>query len=278
MEPMQDSLKLNEFSYLILGGGYFGQKAVEKILGKLNQKDRPLPDCLHKRETKDEDENAGQAEGHEFKKRGKIWLVDKSADCLSFSLLQGKKREGLYGIIAEASDFLDIFLSLDYVTKNPDKIMIVPAVPFHLAADWLIRSLQQKNGVAIKRIPLEIPWDLPFEYLDPPGNRYVSMATWRCAENCLPSPGHCTLTHNARPKDLFDLIREKALETGEFEADDIRVIISKQLAPGLGAYHCSDLFSLRELALKPSGGEKKILVATSCTCHGVATALKIESA
>lgn len=263
MEQTQDYSEPNRNYYLILGGGYFGLKAAQKILLNRIQKNQ----------------SNGKLKSPLSEKSYRIWIIDKRIDCLSFSELKKEKKENLHFIIAEAGDFLDAFLSLSWVIKNAHHMMIVPAVPFHLAAEWLIKSLVKErrvNRVNIERIPLETAWNLPFEYMDPLGNRYLSMATWRCSENCLPSPGRCSLTNIARPVDLFTFIEKQVGRSEVFQEAIIRVIKSEQLAPGLGAYPCHELIALKEEALNQAPG-KKFLIATACTCHGVVTQFQINS-
>lgn len=272
MAQILDFSEPNRNDYLILGGGYFGLKAAQKLLQSGAEKSRS---SLNKGAAVD----PGRSSDRNLETTGKgnrIWILDKRIDCLSFSQLKSVKKGSIYFVIADVVDFLDAFLSLAWVIENAGKVMIVPAVPFHLAAEWLIKSLGTISQFKIGRITLESAWNLPFEYLDPLGNRYLSVATWRCSENCLPKPGYCSFTKTARPVDLFTLIEKKAQKNKALQKATIRVIKSEQLAPGLGAYPCSELISLKEEAVKQVSGHK-ILVATACTCHGVATAFQVDS-
>ncbi|MFW6011335.1 MAG: hypothetical protein ACOC8Q_02385, partial [Desulfosalsimonas sp.] len=51
---------------------------------------------------------------------------------------------------------------------------------------------------------------------------------------------------------------------------EMLVLRSRQLAPGVGGYRPDQLFALHEKLTETSGN---YLIATSCRCHGVVTAV-----
>lgn len=83
-----------------------------------------------------------------------------------------------------------------------------------------------------------------------------------CIENCS-APDICPVTKLKRPCAMFELIK--------FASPEARVLISYQLAPGIGAIKGEEFLAVVEEAKKA----EKIIVATACKCHGVVTALRI---
>ena len=76
----------------------------------------------------------------------------------------------------------------------------------------------------------------------------------------------CTVTGKQRETDMFDLIPR--IQVKGFLT---RVVRSHQLAPGVGGYRLSVLWSLLE---EVRSTEKDFLIATACRCHGVINALR----
>jgi hypothetical protein len=89
----------------------------------------------------------------------------------------------------------------------------------------------------------------------------VSLADFKCPENC-PSPrGFCFRTREERPLRLWEILGTRVPDRGT-----LHIIQSRQLAPGLGGYRFEDLWKLRDLSprLVPP-----VYLATACPCHGV---------
>ncbi|MEM4702614.1 MAG: hypothetical protein QXK77_04195, partial [Archaeoglobaceae archaeon] len=81
-----------------------------------------------------------------------------------------------------------------------------------------------------------------------------------CIQNCS-SPEICPVTKIKRPCPMYDLL--------SFACSEAHILISHQLAPGLGAIRGEDLLEVLEISRKVD----KLIVATACKCHGVITAL-----
>jgi len=166
----------------------------------------------------------------------------------------------------EQSDGVD-FLSkhLHRTERRPD--WIIPALPVHLAAEWIVSRLRSEGLRRIAISPRIEPL-LPNPIRGSEGNIYVSHADFRCPDDCSEPRGLCTVTQKPRKQNMFDLLR--ALRIHPFQS---MVIRSYQLAPGIGGYRPKQLFALLE-GVKKTGGH--VLVCTACRCHGVITGLGRE--
>ena len=146
--------------------------------------------------------------------------------------------------------------------KLPD--WIVPAIPIHLAAEWLLLDQRGKNLQRIS-IPEKIDPLLPNPLRVENGNIFVSHADFLCPNDCA-EPAHiCTFTGKPRKQNMFELLSEI-----RFPPWKSLVIRSHQLGPGVGGYRAKDLFALAEGIEKTRG---PILLCTACRCHGVITGL-----
>jgi len=144
---------------------------------------------------------------------------------------------------------------------------IVPAVPLHLAYEWLKRTLEGDRLVRKLDIPKGLVPLLPHTWPADDGSLLVSFADYVCPDDC-PEPAYCTVTGERRDPPLYGLLR--SLEVPGFR---VHVIRSYQLAPGLGGYRVETLQATMHTLTKKAAG--KWLLCTSCRCHGVVTALDI---
>jgi len=146
---------------------------------------------------------------------------------------------------------------------------IIPAVPVHLAYEWLRRRLR---GVKLIR-PVPVPADVEGCFPNPMrgrnGELYLSNADFMCPANCSEPDRVCSYTGKARPCILFQELRK-------FQHDRFRsvVIRSRQLAPGVGGYTPRDLYSALDAIVSADG---PVLMSTACKCHGVMHAFTVES-
>jgi hypothetical protein len=147
--------------------------------------------------------------------------------------------------------------------QKPD--WIVPALPVHLAAEWLLLHLGPQR---LRRVPLPagLAQVLPNPFFGSEGNLYVSHADFRCPEDCDEPRNICTITRRARKQNMFELLGN--LSAHPFKALNIR---SRQLGPGIGGYRPEQLLELRENVELARG---PVLVSTACRCHGVLTSLE----
>jgi hypothetical protein len=189
-----------------------------------------------------------------------LWVVDRDEQALTTldcSRLGCILNEGV------------LFLITHFHLLRNDNI-VVPAVPLHLAFEWL-KAYQDKRFVIH---PLPVPGKMkplmPHSWDGRDGSLLVSYADFRCPDDC-PEPAHeCTVTGKRRGKPMHEL-----LESLSVEGFRVHVIKSRQLAPGVGGYSVGDLKTLQERI--ESGGEAKWLVGTACRCHGVISAMEVKA-
>ena len=162
--------------------------------------------------------------------------------------------------ISNGVEFLESYLKKG---RQPD--WIIPALPVHLAAEWLLLHLGPEN---LKRMPLlpEIETLVPNSIRGAEGNIYVSHADFRCPADCDEPRDICTVTRDMRKQNMFELLENLDIEP--FKALNIR---SHQLGPGIGGYRPDQLYELMEKVEQTLG---PILLSTACRCHGVITGLE----
>lgn len=197
-----------------------------------------------------------------FKKRPEavITVIDKSAEAL----------EDLRGLPAEkvCQEGVD-FLAHELQPKTaPD--WIVPAVPVHLAFEWVCAKISMGQGkLEIVQVPYEVEAVLPNPIRGPEGQLFVSYADFVCPNNCKEPFDRCTFTGKPRKGLLY-----KRLEEISFDGFTSVVVRSRQLAPGVGGYRPR---ALEESLQRVRGLNGRILYGTACLCHGVVHAVKLSS-
>ncbi len=157
------------------------------------------------------------------------------------------------------------YLAECLVSESPPD-WIIPAIPRHVAFDWLWR--QRPPGDLWRRLPVPpaVGQGLPFARRGPAEELYLSLSTWRCPDDCPEPAGGCFLTGLPREYCLYDYLANFSLQ------DYISLVIrSRQLAPGVGGFRPEDLWQLRRQILNTKG---KIIISTACCCHGVSHALE----
>lgn len=163
-------------------------------------------------------------------------------------------KEGIHTVCAEGISFL--------VKSNLQEYdCIVPAIPRHVAFEWLVC-----NG-GIKKANLKLPESvfLPNMFLGPPGTYYTSLSSRLCPENCPEPEGYCFLTGEERPRPLYSLLEELPVP--------VFVIRSRQLADGVGGIAPRDLYEAKKWVEEMEGGG---FIATSCRCHAVLDAFEVN--
>ncbi len=164
---------------------------------------------------------------------------------------------------------LEISDGIAFLNKNiargrrPD--WIIPALPVHLAAEWVFLHLGPKRLRRIE-LPSEIDRLVPNPFRGSDGNLYVSHADFRCPEDCDEPRDTCSITGEMRQENMYDLLA--ILKVGLIRPLNIR---SHQLGPGIGGYRPEQLLELMERLDQARGA---VLLSTACRCHGVITALE----
>jgi len=184
----------------------------------------------------------------------KIIIVDKSRGAL-----QKVSRLPIQTVVCDGIFYLSQFLS-----EGRKVNYIIPAVPIHLAFEFILSRL--KSSRAKRRKTPSLP-GLPNPVLGKTGDLYTSFANFLCSEDCPEPAQYCTITKRKRPKPLYRILNE--LE-GAFES---RVIRSQQLGPGIGGFRPEALLRLLEDIEKKRNPDRLILISTASRCHGVTSAL-----
>jgi hypothetical protein len=163
----------------------------------------------------------------------------------------------------EMSDGVE-FLN-NYLEKGSGPDWVIPALPVHLAAEWILLNLGPQR---IRRVslPSEIETLVPNPFRGPEENIYVSHADFRCPDDCDEPHDICTITRKMRKQNMYSILGNVHLEP--FKSLNIR---SHQLGAGIGGYRTEKLFELRE---KVQQTQTPILLSTACRCHGVITGLE----
>lgn len=148
---------------------------------------------------------------------------------------------------------------------------IVPAVPFHLAFEWLKRKLAPSFQVSRVPVPEEVYNKLPNPIGAGKGKLYASYAAFICPDNCPEPRSFCTVTRKERAGLLYRDCLELKIEG--FVSLGIRSI---QLAPGVGGYKPEALWAVLE-RVRQTGAGKDYLLSTACLCHGVLDAFRLTN-
>ena len=150
------------------------------------------------------------------------------------------------------------------MTADPSP-WIVPALPLHLAFEWIVARIRETGSVSTIPVPTDLVAQLPNAVVGLAGQAYVSNADFICPVNCSEPDDNCPATSQARPCDLYASL-------GDLRIEDWRSVVvrSHQLAPGVGGYRgCQLEEALRAIQTRPG----KVLLSTASKCHGVVHAL-----
>ena len=174
-------------------------------------------------------------------------------------------------IVAEGGNAVALdaisFLQSSKERMDPDD-WIIPAVPIHVAYEWLRRELKTETVFKTIPAPKELESLLPNPIRGDNGQLYASNADFLCPDDCDEPDQYCTVTGEPRPQVLCDILTDLKL------SDYYSIcIVSSQLAPGVGGFRFQALLqALKELKTHPG----KCLVSTSCKCHCVIHSFEIQ--
>jgi hypothetical protein len=164
-------------------------------------------------------------------------------------------------ICTEGASYLEAHLNGQ---GSPD--WIIPAVPIHLAFEWVCRKLAGEGQVEVEAVPDEIETLLPNPKRGMQGQLFVSYADFRCPDHCTEPYDICTWTGKPRKGLLYKTIEE--IVHKDYKSIVIR---SRQLAGGVGGYQPD---ALKRSLAEVSEAKTPVLYATACLCHGVIHALR----
>ena len=151
-----------------------------------------------------------------------------------------------------------------FLSESGNVDYIIPAVPFHLAFEFI---LSQLKPLGAKRREVPPLLGLPNPMKGKSGDLYTSIADFLCPEDCPEPAQYCTVTRERREKPLYQILKELK---GPFES---KVIRSKQLGLGVGGYLPGDLLKTVREIKKAGASNRLILISTACRCHSVTSAL-----
>ncbi len=163
-------------------------------------------------------------------------------------------------------DGIDFLVSQAF--RLPPEVMIVPALPVHVAAEWICRAPAHAAALRTVAVPETVRSGLPHTWVGDGGSLLVSYADFLCPEDCPEPEDGCTITGEVWTP-LYQVMGD--LEVPGFRIDVLR---SRQLAPGLGGYPVHDLRALRRRILEGGGGYW--LIGTACRCHGTLTGVEVR--
>ncbi len=181
----------------------------------------------------------------------KVTVVDREEKALS-EIMPGLAKVCADGVAYMAAQDIGSFT------------WIVPAVPLHVAFDWLLERLKAA-GIKCGQAPVPVEISLPNPYYGKNGTVYASYASHLCPTDCPEPPGVCYVTGEERECPLYELLAKLNVP-----GHDVKVVRSHQLLPGIGGLSPSELGVLsHEIACR----QRPVIIATSCACHAVLDAL-----
>jgi hypothetical protein len=154
-----------------------------------------------------------------------------------------------------------------HLDGSEDADWIVPAVPMHLAFEWVKIKMMEDRTVEIVAVPEEVERVLPNPVRGNEGQLFLSYADFVCPDNCSEPFDRCTFTGKPRKGLLYRDLENRVVK--EFLPVIIR---SRQLAPSVGGYQSKALW---EALKKVKAHHGLLLFGTACFCHGVVHALRV---
>jgi hypothetical protein len=137
---------------------------------------------------------------------------------------------------------------------------IIPMVPVHVTFHWLMAGPLAGSAWQPAAAPEALARLIPGSRPGPQGELYLSRARHLCPDDCA-EPEVCPVTGESRDLPLY-----QELASLHLAGYEIRVIASRQLAPGVGGYSPRRLL---DLARDMGALRGNVLIATACRCHGV---------
>jgi len=199
-------------------------------------------------------------------------FLEKGKPQPTITVVDSEPKENVaFGIDYIQADGIQWFI--DNFHQNSTVGRIIPALPVHLAAEWLKgRLILTEKTVSSYPIPEDIIPHLPHPYRLSDACYAISHADFLCPPDCDEPEETCTVTGKPRPTPLYELVGELANKIA-LEKIAIHTIESRQFAAGVGGFSPADLWQLFE-SVKQSG-QSIFLVCTACKCHGIITGFTV---
>ncbi len=113
-----------------------------------------------------------------------LWIVERDIPTLKKLGTMGAKRIAEDGVRFLAKHFSHLAPST----------FIIPAVPVHLAFEWLRTYMNEKGTVATVPVPKSFGLRLPHTWDGSEGSLLISYADFRCPADCPEPANRCTVT------------------------------------------------------------------------------------
>lgn len=168
-----------------------------------------------------------------------------------------------WGIDFVGKDGISFLIDPDFEIRPQD--YLIPALPIHLAAYWLLAKGPKEVSLRLAPIPEEVIAQLPNPFILKDHSCVTSSADFLCPEDCKEGP-ICPVTGQKRRAPLYNILRE--IKTSY----PLYLIRSRQLGPGMGGYKMEELQRLMSLPFKE---HSSIIIGTACSCHGILSRIKI---
>ena len=162
---------------------------------------------------------------------------------------------------------------IQYLERNlasaPYPDWIVPAIPLHVAYEWIRTKLSKTHNLQKIALPNDLVTELPHPIDAETGRVYISIADFTCPEDC-PEPDEiCAITGKPRLMVVHEFLKS-------IQRKDLKTVVirSHQLAPGVGGYTPGALNNaLNEI----KAAQLPVLLCTACSCHGIMDAFAYKA-
>jgi len=179
------------------------------------------------------------------------------------SALRAVEGLGVETALGEGGPYL-----MDFASEANRSAWVVPAIPVHVAYEWMRVRLAPEHRVLPLAVPEPVSARLPNPIRGKGGELFASVADFICPEDCPEPETICTSTGKPRP-----LVLHAHLASLRFDRFRSVVVVSRQMAPGVGGYPVRSLYSaLHEVV----SAKTPVLLSTACKCHGVVHAFDLE--
>ncbi len=203
--------------------------------------------------------------GGQFGRRA-VELLKKDAPAGKIIVVDNRPDRNLpTGIELVCADGIDWLTEHFTVSAAVDKI--IPALPVHLAADWVKKKLIDDGRIVHStEIPEEHLHHFPNPLRVESSRVVMSYADFICPPRCSEPDKLCTHTGKQRPLSLYLLLA--SLTINDFVPLTIR---SRQFHSGVGGFFPQDLWQLLERVRALP--DTPLLIGTACKCHGIVDSL-----
>lgn len=205
--------------------------------------------------------------GGKFGSRAAVKLHEQSPQS-SITLVEKEKvdKNELVTQVIEAE-------GIEWFAENFNKASsfthIIPALPIHLAGEWVKRVLLNKGyTVQMQEISSELLDILPNPYRLNKCQAAISHADFHCPPNCDEPSKICTYTKKKRPTPLY-----KILGTLHTSGCEPVIIQSRQFSRGVGGFYPADLWNFLDRII--INRNKTLLAGTACKCHGIVESFSV---